>query len=275
VSVALGTDPGVGILFAIGVTVALVPEGLLPSVTMSLAIGAKHLATENALVRQLESVETLGSTTFICTDKTGTLTQNRMAVVEAWTPTDARIKGDGYEPTGLVEADDDTQSVLREMGTVVARCSTGDIERRDGTWVAHGEPMEAALVAFARRLDVDIREQTRTNPEIRRFPFDPRRRRTSVLTQDRLLVMGAPEAVLARADHGEEDASIAVSEMAERGLRVLAVATRPADEVSVEADIESIESNLELPDWSALRIHRDRGSGSCLREQKPRRSEQR
>ncbi|WP_306060901.1 cation-translocating P-type ATPase [Natronococcus wangiae] len=247
VSVALGSDPGVGILFAIGVTVALVPEGLLPSVTMSLAVGAKRLAAENALVRRLESVETLGSTTFICTDKTGTLTQNRMAVVEAWTPTGrARIEGDGYEPTGSVEADDGTQSPLREMGTIVARCSTGDIERQNGEWVAHGDPMEAALVTFARRLNVDVQEQTRADPEIRRFPFDPRRRRTSVLTRDRLLVMGAPEAVLSRTRYGSDDARATVAEMAERGLRVLAVATRPADEVSVDADLESIESNLEL-----------------------------
>jgi calcium-translocating P-type ATPase len=247
VSVALGTDPGVGILFAIGVTVALVPEGLLPSVTMSLAVGAKRLATENALVRRLESVETLGSTTYICTDKTGTLTQNRMAVVEAWTPTGrAHIEGDGYEPTAHVRADDSTQSVLREMGVVVARCSTGDIERRDGEWIAHGDPMEAALVAFARRLDVDVQERTRANPEVRRFPFDPRRRRTSVLTQDRMLVMGAPEAILERVDHSGDDASVAVLGMAERGLRVLAVATRPADEVSPDADVKSIESDLEL-----------------------------
>ncbi len=82
----LDTPPSDGFLFAIGITVALVPEGLLPTVTLSLAIGAQRMADEHALVRRLESVETLGSTTFICTDKTGTLTQNRMRVVEVWTP---------------------------------------------------------------------------------------------------------------------------------------------------------------------------------------------
>ena len=101
IALALGLPPGDGFLFAIGVTVALVPEGLLPTVTLSLAVGAQRMAARNALVRRLESVETLGSTTFICTDKTGTLTRNQMAVVEVWTPTGtATIEGQGYEPTG-------------------------------------------------------------------------------------------------------------------------------------------------------------------------------
>src|SRR6266540_1613752 len=145
ISLALGADPTQGFLFAVGVTVALVPEGLLPTVTLSLARGAQRMAARNALVRRLESVETLGSTTFICTDKTGTLTRNQMAVVDVWTPTGtATIEGQGYEPTGDVHAD------------AVSR------------------------------------------PERRRFPFDPRRRRMSILLDDRLLVKGAPDAVLPR-----------------------------------------------------------------------------
>ena len=95
-----------GFLFAIGVTVALVPEGLLPTVTLSLAIGAQRMAAQGALVRRLESVETLGSTTFICTDKTGTLTQNEMSVVEAWMPKgQASIEGRGYDPTRLIHTE--------------------------------------------------------------------------------------------------------------------------------------------------------------------------
>src|SRR5690606_35486946 len=92
----LGNDPADGFVFAIGVTVALVPEALLPTVTLSLAWGGEQMAGRQVLVRHLEAVETLGATTFICTDKTGTLTRNQMAVVEAWTPTGgARVEGTG------------------------------------------------------------------------------------------------------------------------------------------------------------------------------------
>jgi len=109
VSLLVGTPASNGFLFAIGVTVALVPEGLLPTVTLSLAMGAQRMAARHALVRRLDSVETLDSTTFICTAKTGILTRNEMSVVEVWTPVGrARISGTGYEPTGSVEAGEES-----------------------------------------------------------------------------------------------------------------------------------------------------------------------
>src|SRR5690606_17212926 len=100
VAVVLGETAADGFTFAIGVTVALVPEALLPTVTLSLAWGAEQMAKRNVLVRNLDAVETLGSTTFICTDKTGTLTQNQMTVVRAWTPsTSVEVRTPGYDPT--------------------------------------------------------------------------------------------------------------------------------------------------------------------------------
>ena len=160
ISLALGLPAGAGFLFAIGVTVALVPEGLLPTVTLSLAVGRSGWPGRNALVRRLESVETLGSTTFICTDKTGTLTRNEMAVVEVWTPSgSATIEGEGYEPIGTIHADPSVRAALGELALTAVRCSNGRIVQeapeRGGRWVAHGDPMEAALDAFARRLGID------------------------------------------------------------------------------------------------------------------------
>ena len=160
ISLALGSPAGDGFLFAIGVTVALVPEGLLPTVTLSLAVGAQRMARRNALVRRLESVETLGSTTFICTDKTGTLTRNEMAVVEVWTPAvRPRSKATATSRPARSHADPVRACGARASWPAAARCSKGRSSRsrreRDGRWAALGDPMEAALDAFARRLGID------------------------------------------------------------------------------------------------------------------------
>ena len=182
-SVLIGTGAQDGLLLAIGVTVALVPEGLLPTVTLSLAIGAQRMAHRHALVRRLEAVETLGSTTFVCTDKTGTLTENRMAVVEAWTPAgSARISGEGYAPSAAIDADAGTLHTLRECAIAATRCSNGRVVLVDGTWKATGDPMEAALHTLALRAGADDKTEIARDPEVRRFPFDPRRRRMSVIT---------------------------------------------------------------------------------------------
>ena len=145
VSVLVGTEATEAVVFAIGVTVALVPEGLLPTVTLSLAIGAQRMAHRDALVRRLDAVETLGSTTFVCTDKTGTLTRNEMQVVEVWTPAGgARVAGVGYEPTGEIDADADAVlPALRTLARAGVSCSSGRAVRHDDRWVAEGDPMKA------------------------------------------------------------------------------------------------------------------------------------
>lgn len=222
----IGTDARDGFLFAIGVTVALVPEGLLPTVTLSLAIGAQRMARRHALVRRLESVETLGSTTFVCTDKTGTLTENRMAVVDAWTPVGrARIVGEGYEPTATIDADRAVRDAVRSCAVDATRCSNGRVVQSGATWIATGDPMEAALHALALRSGADLDDEIAREPEIRRFPFDARRRRMSVVTSDHVLVKGAPDSVLPVCGPigGVHDVIV---DMTAKGLRVLAVAAR-------------------------------------------------
>jgi magnesium-transporting ATPase (P-type) len=235
------------VLFAIGVTVALVPEGLLPTVTLSLAMGAQRMARGRALVRRLESVETLGSTTFICTDKTGTLTENRMAVVEAWTPAGtARIRGRGYEPRATVDVAPEARGALFELGRAAARVSTGLVVEENGSWVARGNPLEAAFDAFARRLEVDPAAEDGRLPIRRRFPFDPKRRRMAIVAGNELFVKGAPEAVFERVCQVPDEARVALGEMAARGLRVLAVAARAAVEADISRSADEAETNLRL-----------------------------
>ena len=246
IAVLVGIRASDGFLFALGVTVALVPEGLLPTITLSLAIGAQRMAGRHALVRRLESVETLGSTTFICTDKTGTLTLNKMSVIEAWTPVGcARIEGVGYEPTGTLHTDASAMPALRELALAAVRCSNGRATLHQDRWIAQGNPLEAAIDVFARRMNIDLTVEEQANPIAARFPFDLRRRRMSVIAGERLIVKGAPESVLPRCRvHG--DAEDAVRRMADRGLRVLAVATRPANSISRSEALDEVERDLQL-----------------------------
>ena len=243
IAIALGMPPDNGFLLAVGVTVALVPEGLLPTVTLLLARGAQQMARRNALVRKLESVETLGSTTFICTDKTGTLTRNEMAVVRAWTPAGAaRATGTGYSPAGTVTASPAAVPHLRRLAVAAVRSSTGRIIERPDGWHPVGDPMEAALSTFAMRAGVSLDELSSSQVE-RRFPFDPRRRRASVVADGLLQVKGAPDAVLPRClPVPGADAPLAA--MTASGLRVLAVACRAAD--GLPADPGQAERDLTL-----------------------------
>ncbi len=255
------TPPRDGFLFAVGVTVALVPEGLLPTLTLALSMGAQRMARRNALVRHLQAVETLGSTTFVCTDKTGTLTRNEMAVVRVWTPRGvAELDGPGYGPAAsVVGADDALTAAAMAMGAAVA-CSQGRAVEHDGVWTAVGDPMEAAIDAAARRLASHTGAGPASAAEpTRRFPFDPERRRASAVVGDMLLVKGAPDSVLPRCVDvdddvgvGVDDVGVAVDELAGLGLRVLAVARRDSRHVSGTTTADEAERDLQLLGLIAL-----------------------
>lgn len=252
VSLLIGRPLQDGFIFAIGVTVALVPEALLPTVTLSLAWGSEQMAKRNVLVRNLESVETLGSTTIICTDKTGTLTRNEMSVVHAWTSDGSvSISGDGYAPTAeLSWTTQNSEETMRQLAVAAARCSTGFISAVGDRWVAHGDPMEAALDSFARRLGVDTEHDRAVDHILQRFAFDPRLRRMAVVRVDEVIVKGAPDAVLPIC--GVDSASqAAVDDLTERGLRVLAVAVGPRPRGAPERQ-EDCEQQLRLLGLVAL-----------------------
>ncbi|MGV3760326.1 MAG: cation-translocating P-type ATPase [Actinomycetota bacterium] len=247
VSGLLGHSASDGFVFALGVTVALVPEALMPTVTLSLAWGAEQMSRQQVLVRNLEAVETLGSTTFICTDKTGTLTRNEMTVVEAWTP-HGRVSGSqpGYDPWGAIHltVGSDREELLA-LAVAAARCSVGYVTGTDGAWRAHGDPMEAALDVLARRLGMTEAPAEQEQLVVRRFPFDPHRRRMSVVAGDEVLVKGAPDAVLPISAGDVPGATAAVQRWTARGFRTLAVARRAVGGIVPET-AEEAESELQL-----------------------------
>jgi magnesium-transporting ATPase (P-type) len=246
IALIIGTPATDGFLFAIGVTVALVPEGLLPTVTLSLAIGAQRMSHQSALIRRLEAVETLGSTTFICTDKTGTLTRNEMSVVAVWTPAGVTlVHGEGYEPVGTLEGGAGTLREAREAARAAQRCSSGFAVEKDGRWIAQGDPMEAAIDVLARRANSG-EIATPAALERRRYPFDPRRRRMSVWAGDELIVKGAPDSVLPHCVVGTDGADDALESLTGRGLRVLAVARRDIEIGEIDRDVDEVEARLTL-----------------------------
>jgi magnesium-transporting ATPase (P-type) len=230
IGLGAGLSLAAAISFAIGLLVANVPEGLLPTITLALAVGVREMARRGALVKRLSAVETLGSTSVICTDKTGTLTQNRMHVTRAWTPDgETSADGAGWDGAGI-----------RVLAEVAFACSTADLA---GTGAAAGDPTELALLELAAGCGLDVSAARRDALRRRLFRFDPRiKLMTTVDEQDGGVVAhtkGAPEEVLARARRirraGDEAAITAADRdaagrvmdgYAQQGLRVLAFARR-------------------------------------------------
>ncbi len=186
-------------IFTVGMVVAFVPEGMLPLVTLSLAMGSQRMAKRNALIKKLSAVETLGCTTVICTDKTGTLTQNEMTVRSLWVPVSAanghagkvlKVTGNGYAPEGKIydadkELTADSNPNLRALLLAAGLCNNSKLLPPNGDgknrWTILGDPTEAALLVVAREGGIDLAEEEEQAPRLRELPFESRRKRMSTV----------------------------------------------------------------------------------------------
>jgi len=260
--VALNMAVAESAIFAVTLAVGAIPEGLPAIVTVSLAIGVRRMAARGAIVRVLPAIETLGSTTVICSDKTGTLTRNEMTVqCVVVGGRSVNITGVGYEPTGVfVEGDAKLPEVPREVRDLLrdaALVSDATFERRGQRWLITGDPTEAALVVAAHKAGIDVAAERFACHRLDVIPFEPEQQFMAMLRElpdgsRRLLVKGAPEIVMARTIQVAEGAPVdaaaterAVRELAVRGLRVLAIAAREWSDDGNELRHEDIR-NLEV-----------------------------
>ncbi|HMF23005.1 MAG TPA: HAD-IC family P-type ATPase [Pseudolabrys sp.] len=228
----------------VGIAVSMIPEGLPALITITLAIGVQRMAQRSAIIRRLPAVETLGSVSRICSDKTGTLTLMEMMVVSAVTAESTyQITGNGYEPEGDIKKDGkpaQKDPVLALMGRVSMLCNDAELFQQDGIWKVEGDPTEGALYPFAAKLGMDREAERSVLPRIDAIPFESEHKFMATLHKssegkDALLVKGAPEVVLQHCDRQQASAGSttpldrarfleASDRLAAQGERVLAMA---------------------------------------------------
>jgi P-type Ca2+ transporter type 2C len=264
---------------ALSMAVAVVPEGLPAVITVTLALGTQRMVRRNALIRKLQAVETLGSVTNICSDKTGTLTQNKM-VVQSLHPASASIQvsGDGYNPKGefsiggqKIQANESPE--LRSLLLACAICNDSLLQQDGNQWNILGDPTEGALVVAAAKGNIE-RDQWRSKlPRVGEFPFSSERKRMSVIVQDGagamrsesamfdapylMFTKGSPELILERCsqiqtgdsaesltNHQRQSILAKNNELAGKGLRVLGFACKPLNQVPGEDTEDSAEQGL-------------------------------
>ncbi|WP_431520960.1 cation-translocating P-type ATPase [Candidatus Enterococcus myersii] len=253
-------------IFALGMIVAFIPEGLLPTVTLSLAMAVQKMAKKNALVKHLNSVETLGETTVICSDKTGTLTKNEMTIEKVWLPTDDyTVSGTGYEPNGIVtkagkKIDLAQEHDLLQLIRIASLCNDSAIEEKENHYQLVGSPDEGSLLILAAKADYDLRDERKNYPRYNELPFDSKRKRMSTIHQNNgqnyVFTKGGITEVLSCCQSYLKNGQViplteAVKkeilakndDLAKEGLRTLAFADRIL-QTTTNLTIENCEQNL-------------------------------
>ena len=225
---------------SVSLAVSAIPEGLAAIVTVILSIGIQRMARKNAIIRRLSAVETLGSASIICSDKTGTLTQNRMTLVQGYT-----LETDKIEAIG-----ENCSEPLKKLLSYATLCCDASFEIVDGQEKHIGDPTESAIVAAAYKNGITKAALNRKYPRLAEIPFDSDRKlMTTVHNIDGAvyaIVKGAFDAIEERCVSGCDRAEDAVTAMSEQALRVLAVAVKQLEGVPEQPVAEELESGLRL-----------------------------
>ena len=252
----------------VSLSVAAIPEGLPAVLTITLAVGVQAMARRNAIVRRLPAIETLGSVSVICTDKTGTLTRNEMMVASVVTHVHIfSFEGNGYEPNGVVKLNDSSVSgcdyaILDELGRTAVLCNDASLHKREGIWIVEGDPMEGALITLSKKIGIDTRKELSTWARTDAIPFDSKHCFMATLNHDHenhafVSVKGAPEQLFAMCNEqrstsgGTEPLNLAywhemIENIAAQGQRVLAFAVKPVAHKHTVLEFSDVEKGLIL-----------------------------
>ncbi len=250
------------LMYAVAVAIAAVPEGLPTTITIALALGATILARKKTIVKRLSSVETLGSVTTICSDKTGTLTQNEMTVREVYLADRSvyTVSGVGYDPHsgkiafvgGSEKKSTQNDSLLHDLLEICTHCNEAVLQQKENEYTVLGDPTEGALLTLAQKSGLVF---PGVCDEV--FPFDADRKMMSVVFQKKVFVKGSPDHVLNRCTHWSDGYLVHrmtdekrlhiqthYERMAQNALRVLAFASRSIGDSEKVSDEDSAEKNL-------------------------------
>jgi Ca2+-transporting ATPase len=261
------------LLVAIAIFVAIVPEGLPIILVTTLAIGMRNMARHKAIIRRMKAVETLGSTTVICTDKTGTLTKNQMTVRQLMLPSGIfGVSGEGFEPVGSltedgIELTSEEMSGMQQdlgfrlIGTCLSLCHNSQIAEVDGQWSAIGDPTDSACAVLGYKINGSVTKFAQRHPRLHEFFFNTERKRMSVIHDyegeqwvfskggaggyKKLVKWKVVDNQIVPIEEGDfEDASLANKDMASKAMRVIALCARRVKEGEDIADMEAMETDL-------------------------------
>jgi Ca2+-transporting ATPase len=261
------------LLVAIAIFVAIVPEGLPIILVTTLAIGMRNMARHKAIIRRMKAVETLGSTTVICTDKTGTLTKNQMTVRQLMLPSGIfGVSGEGFEPVGSltedgIELTSEEMSGMQQdlgfrlIGTCLSLCHNSQIAEVDGQWSAIGDPTDSACAVLGYKINGSVTKFAQRHPRLHEFFFNTERKRMSVIHDyegeqwvfskggaggyKKLVKWKVVNNQIVPIEEGDfDDASLANKDMASKAMRVIALCARRVKEGEDIADMEAMETDL-------------------------------